>query len=384
MEHLLDIRTLSFITVLFSFVYGSGLLCVQFFQKGMVSIRQLGLGALVIGLGFLLLGFRGGIPPWASIIVANTLIFGGFVFMSDSARLFMGLGPKSPLLGLALTPLFLILFLFNTYWAPSVSLRIAWISLFISFQAGLCCIDLIRGQTYDLPFARGITALPFAGASLFFLFRALWALSENTLQTFMSAGVVHQLGFLVINLLILTVSFGFMWMTSSRLEEELRNQARIDTLTRTYNRRALEELSLREMARASRHDLPVSVIMADIDRFKRINDTLGHQAGDMVLAKLANILTDNLRTQDLVARYGGEEFLLLLPDTTLEQAMQTAEKLRATVSETLLDPDKDIKATISLGVAQLRKGEGWQSLVSRADKALYQAKRKGRDCLSYH
>lgn len=379
METMLDIRTLSFITVLFSFVYGSGLLCVQFFHKGMESIRQLGLGILVAGVGFLLMSLRGAIPPWGSIVLANTLIFGGLVFISKGVRLFMGLGTKNFRVSLALTALLVMLFLFNTYWVPSISMRIVWISLFLSLQSGLCCVDLLRGQSYDLPFARGMTALPFAAASLFLLFRAVWVLSEGTLQSFMSAGLVHQLSFLTFDLLVIIVSFGFMWMTSARLERELRDQARIDTLTGTYNRRALEDLSLREMARASRHNLPVSVIMADVDRFKRINDTLGHQVGDMVLASLAGTLTDNLRTQDVVVRYGGEEFLLLLPDTSLEQALKAAEKLRSTVSETTLYQKDNVKATISLGVAQLRQGEGWQSLVSRADEALYQAKREGRD-----
>lgn len=375
----LDIRTLSFITVLFSVVFGLGLLCAGYYQKKMAGIRELGLGILITGFGFLLLGLRGLIPEWSSVILANCTIFGGFVMMSESTRLFMGLGPLNPRIGLVLGPVLAALFTINTYWAPSVHFRIVWISLFLALQAGLSAADIIRSKQPDLLLARAMTAIPFAVTSLFFLFRALWAFSETGLQTFMSAGTVHQLGFLVIDLLILTASFGFMWLTSARLEKELRDQARIDNLTGVFNRRAMEELSQRELARVSRHGRPLSLIMVDIDHFKRLNDNHGHQAGDMVLSKLAGILKNNLRSQDFVIRYGGEEFLLLLPDTDLDRAGLAAEKLRVYVRETGFGSQGDLKATISLGAAEFQPGEDWEQLVGRADAALYQAKEQGRD-----
>ena len=378
MEIQLDIRTLSFVTVLFSFVYGIGLLCVDIFQKGLAGIRQLGQGILVTGVGFLLLGLRAIVPDWISILLANALIFAGFVLISKSVSIFMGFVPIKPRIELALGALLVLLFILNTYVMPSVLLRIVWINLFLAFQTVICAAYIFRGKTSDPVVARVMTALPFICASLFLVFRALWVISEGTLHTFMSAGVIHQLGFLVINFLILTVSFGFLWMTSARLGEKLRRQARIDTLTRTYNRRALEDLSLREMARATRHSLPLSVVMLDIDHFKRLNDNFGHQVGDMVLTNLAVILKDNLREQDLVVRFGGDEFLLLFPDTSLTQAIRAAEKLQIRIRETFLVIEREVKATISLGVAELRPGEAWDSLVSRADAALYQAKQQGR------
>jgi diguanylate cyclase (GGDEF)-like protein len=158
-------------------------------------------------------------------------------------------------------------------------------------------------------------------------------------------------------------------------------RARTDELTGLHNRRYFLELAERECSVATRHERPLSVVMIDIDHFKQINDTFGHQAGDEVLARVATTVAAQRRTGDIVARYGGEEFMLLLPETTAENALLVAEHLRSAVAADGLDtPAGRAKFTISAGVAALDANtQTLEQLIRQADQALYAAKAQGRN-----
>ncbi len=156
--------------------------------------------------------------------------------------------------------------------------------------------------------------------------------------------------------------------------------ARTDPLTGLANRRTLDETFQREIARAHRHGQCLSVIMADLDRFKSINDQYGHVAGDQVLAGAASIFKTQVRPFDLAVRYGGEEFILLLPGPSTAHAVGIAERIRTQVAQMIV-PASPSPITISMGVATWRTGETLDQLVVRADAALYDAKRAGRDCV---
>ena len=120
--------------------------------------------------------------------------------------------------------------------------------------------------------------------------------------------------------------------------------------------------------------------MVDVDHFKEVNDTYGHKAGDRVLQGVAAILTEVLRLPDKVGRYGGEEFLLVMPETGSDETSKLTERIRQQVSEVEFDiGDRKVKLTISIGAALFEKGEDLEQLVSRADRALYQAKQSGRN-----
>jgi len=160
--------------------------------------------------------------------------------------------------------------------------------------------------------------------------------------------------------------------------EKVEKLARIDPLTGLANRRTLHEALLREIARAGRLGEHLSVVIADLDHFKTINDRYGHPTGDRVLADAAAVFGNHLRPYDLAARYGGEEFILLLPATSTEGAMVVAERMRKTVAEITL-PDCPQPITMSLGVATWIAGETPEQLVARADTALYAAKNAGRN-----
>ncbi len=166
-----------------------------------------------------------------------------------------------------------------------------------------------------------------------------------------------------------------------RVEQALRYQATTDPLTQIFNRRHFFDLAQQELERSHRYERPLSIIIFDIDHFKEVNDTYGHAAGDEVLLKLSSRSEEILRENDIFARYGGEEFVILLPETDLEQAYQMAERMRKDCAETPLNLRlASVNLTISFGVANLG-GEKLllDELLLRADKALYDAKKAGRN-----
>jgi diguanylate cyclase (GGDEF)-like protein len=154
--------------------------------------------------------------------------------------------------------------------------------------------------------------------------------------------------------------------------------ARTDALTGLANRRTLHEVLPREIARAERTGKHLSAIMADLDRFKSINDEFGHIIGDQVLIRAAAVLGSQLRPYDLAARYGGEEFVLLLPETSIDGAIVIAERIRKEVAEIKVTGCPR-QITISLGIAGWLTGESPEEFVARADMALYNAKNTGRN-----
>jgi diguanylate cyclase len=162
-------------------------------------------------------------------------------------------------------------------------------------------------------------------------------------------------------------------MTQLSLFAELRT----DPLTSVANRRAFDDSLDVQVKQFGRYGLPVSIVMLDIDFFKRVNDQHGHMQGDLVLRELAELLRVNLRECDMVARYGGEEFAVVMPHTQLVPAARLAERLRAAVEDNLA-------ITASLGVAELLGGDTPATIVQRSDRALYQAKVNGRNCVYVH
>lgn len=162
-----------------------------------------------------------------------------------------------------------------------------------------------------------------------------------------------------------------------KARNEMEKLATIDALTGIYNRMYLEKILDREHKRVDRYESELSIIMVDIDFFKRINDTHGHLTGDAVLIKFAETIKDNVRDTDIVGRWGGEEFLIISPEININQAENLSNKIRNIV-EHLSFPESE-KITSSFGVAQYKKGESITKTISRADKALYKAKELGRN-----
>lgn len=201
----------------------------------------------------------------------------------------------------------------------------------------------------------------------------------------MGEAVFYQLfasdGLLLIMLYGTAQAFAAQAQQSVRLEQD----ANTDALTQLYNRRFLGERLAQETARSLRQAQPLTLMIIDLDHFKKVNDDYGHSVGDRVLQGVSRCLLDHARKMDVVGRWGGEEFLIMLPGTPLPEALETAERLRAVVELCPAEvcPDEVKRAvTASFGVAQYCPGEEVRVLLERADRALYRAKRAGRNRVS--
>jgi diguanylate cyclase (GGDEF)-like protein len=192
----------------------------------------------------------------------------------------------------------------------------------------------------------------------------------------------------VFNRIIATIvlySVSLLLYRNSQSEIVLKRLATTDPLTGALNRRHFMELMSREQRRAERYNAVFSMLMIDIDHFKRVNDTYGHQTGDQAIQAMADACQKALRPTDLLARYGGEEFIITLVHTDQVGAAKVAERLRESVSEIELPTEQGVlKFTISVGVSTFFKRSLLEEIIGRADQALYQAKTSGRNrvCLA--
>ncbi|HCR3982697.1 TPA: diguanylate cyclase [Kluyvera ascorbata] len=164
-------------------------------------------------------------------------------------------------------------------------------------------------------------------------------------------------------------------------EEVSRHEVGMDVLTRLLNRRFLPTIFKREIAHANRVGTPLSILVIDVDRFKHINDTWGHNTGDEILRRVSQVFYDNVRSSDYVFRYGGDEFIIVLTESTAHDTLRTAERIRSRVEKTKVKaPDgEDILLSLSIGAAMFSGHPDYERLIQLADEALYIAKKQGRN-----
>jgi len=327
---------------------------------------------------------RGRLPDGITIVGGNTLMFcGNFCLLWGMAR-FMGLKVRILPYAGALTA-FIALYTWYTLGSPDIRMRIIIFSGFVlSILLHTSHLIFFRADADHKRYAMntGVTLILF---SLVFLLRICFALGrpmpENYFNTPMPDTVllVMTLGLLV----LLTHSLHLM-INGKLLDQSLCHQRELeeiatrDGLTGLYNRRKMDDLLKREFSRFQRKGHTFTIVLADVDLFKSVNDSQGHDAGDAVLVALSTLLEGNIRVEDGVARWGGEEFLLLLPETDQDGGRQVAEKLRQSilVDTGLADATPD-GITMSFGVAQV--SEDLDKTLKQADQALYRAKSNGRN-----
>ncbi|MGI4830119.1 MAG: GGDEF domain-containing protein [Janthinobacterium lividum] len=187
----------------------------------------------------------------------------------------------------------------------------------------------------------------------------------------------------------LGLAFGFFWMTTAVLTRELEDMASTDPLTRLYNRRVFLKWCEKEMLRTQRTHVPFSLLMLDLDHFKRINDDFGHQAGDDALCAAVEKMQDSVRGLDVLCRWGGEEFAVLLPNAAPEATRMVAERIRENIGTIVIpggraaaEGTQPVELTVSIGAATYRDfDDGLAAMLQRADRALYAAKAAGRNCV---
>ena len=239
-------------------------------------------------------------------------------------------------------------------------------------------LSLLRSPSPPMLRARSLLGGCYAIAAVTLLFAA-W-ITPGGFEAAPTTNTYHGLLYLGPYTLIVCGSAAFLLMHKARADEEASRLATTDPLTGVFNRRTFIELADQELARSRRSGTPLSLMILDLDHFKRVNDTYGHLAGDQVLVAFTELVKDCVRRGDLVVRYGGEEFCVLLPGTTLAAATALAERIRTTCAANALT-ERSFKVTVSIGLTAYAGDPDTTlaDLLARADEALYRAKDEGRN-----
>jgi diguanylate cyclase (GGDEF)-like protein len=261
--------------------------------------------------------------------------------------------------------------------AVLATLAIGWDSGF--YQYILLILPVLVVSNVRPLALKGIIGLAVAA-----LYLALdWACRGRGAPIGLPPGVLEGLYYfnVVGTMVILTFLAAVYYHLINQAQAALREMASTDPLTRLRNRRAMSEAMRHEHERQRRTGAPLSFILCDLDRFKAVNDTFGHDAGDTVLQAVSRALADGLRQVDAIARWGGEEFLIMLPDTAAAEAAQVAERLRQRVESqrVALPGAHALHTTVTLGVATVNPQESVEQTIARADAALYRGKHEGRN-----
>ncbi|WP_295448132.1 diguanylate cyclase [uncultured Thiodictyon sp.] len=336
---------------------------------------QLWTGALILyTMALVLLALRTKIPDFVSIMVANVVLAGSqSLFLAAIAQLLERRIAPSLLWG---PPLILA----GAYGLLMSDLPMRVIVSSVIFSAQLLMVMRVLGSRKHAVNGRG-KHLVFFGLTIMIASHVVRligaALGAEDATDLMQETPLRTLLFLSTFVTLIVVSLGFILMVKERADERTRLMAMQDPLTGTWNRIRLDEAAQTEMARFVRHGHPVSVIMVDLDHFKGINDKFGHASGDRILRGFSRIAQDCIRANDVLGRWGGEEFVLLLPDSTLPDAVALAERIRSALAGHAFGGG--IKVTASFGVATCQASDTWESWLHRADLALYRAKAAGRN-----
>ena len=361
----------------------AGILCSMIFfvlrrsfPKDIGGIGEWGWGCVAMVAGAFLFTSRNALSPLLTVVLANTLIVGGIALMHVSLRRFAGrrAGYRYAVVLLLIVAMAL---LWLTVVADDYRGRLQFVTSVNMLLFGLSALLLFRMKKQG--FAERFTGSLFAAEALVSLGRFYFAVTDQGSDNYWKDdSLVHMFYLASFSIALVGLSFGFMLMVTTRVQEKLEYAASHDDLSGAYTRATFFRMMASEVQRARRQRRPLSLLLIDIDDFKRINDHHGHPVGDAVIRTFATVTASELRGHDLLCRYGGEEFALLLPDTALDEATAVAERVRARFSEVAFDGMPAF--TVSLGVQAAEQGAlEVAQMVEGADRALYIAKKLGKN-----
>jgi len=323
------------------------------------------------------------LPYWILPALTNTLSIGAHLALAAGIHRHLQRPGKRYWLLVIFTTLYL---LHLTEFASTAIANRMLLSIPIVILINLWCIAMLwQHRRSEL----GKVYLAFIVCFVFnisqFVLRSIYMTLEyyELVQTHHTA-VIYSVGFFSLTAFAVLI-FGCIILLSHNLQQlELQRISERDALTGLLNRRSLELRLSSELSRSSRQQRPISLLLMDIDHFKRVNDTFGHAVGDHAIRHITDIVNEHSRDYDLLFRYGGEEFLICLPDTNHELAEHIANRIRQAVAQRPVPLAEPLSLTVSIGVSTCSGEIDWQQLLQHADQALYAAKHAGRNCVKTH
>jgi diguanylate cyclase (GGDEF)-like protein len=355
-----------------------------------ISPRLLGLGWLGAafaagGSGAALLFSAGRLPALFSVAAADVLVLSAFVLLHTAVLELLEVR-RFTWFGLLLLAVQAAADLAHIYGGFSGRNRVVLAGLLIAIQAGRTALVLFGNARRGIKAPAYFSAALLLGLATVNLVRSLellWGRLDDP-ATFYR---VEGLTFLLFLAFAQGIAFGFFWMTTAKLMTNLDELASTDPLTRLYNRRVFMKWCERELERSRERESVFSILVLDLDHFKRVNDRFGHAAGDVALCAAVEQMQDSVRGIDVLGRWGGEEFVTLLPGATAAAAVLVAQRMRRNLEKTAIPLSRHgstelelVNVTGSLGVATYLGGKDTIDLMlKRADAALYAAKAAGRN-----
>lgn len=378
----LDIRSVMLVGVLLSAL--TVLLLAQagraFPAERRRHLRIWTVGLLLQPLAWALLALRGQLPEMVSIALGNGLLLLGFAEMCRAVRGFQG-QPERRWLWWGVVAAATLLLLWFAGGQPHYSARVLVNSTTAMLLLGGIAMALSPALGSGGFSAARLTGA-FAGLGVL---TAAWRFSEHLLAprvagSLFEAGPSDLVVFVYACVGVMFLSLGFVLMHTERAYEDLRRLASMDPLTGVLARSGLSDQGQRLLSEMRRHHRPLSLLLMDMDQFKAVNDSLGHEAGDRLLRHLAERARLVLRGEDVLARLGGDEFVAILPSTDGAGAGVVAERLREALHHAhMLFHGEEVPVPLSIGVAEARPDDTLDELIKRADLAMYRAKRAGGD-----
>jgi diguanylate cyclase (GGDEF)-like protein len=375
----LDIPTLFVIAVFVCAVAGS-LLLLSWLQNRNVRALAFWASALIIGsIGVALIAARGYISDAWSIAIANAILATAYGMMWAGVRNFDGRAASAPLV-LAGAAIWLVACRIEVFFS-SPQARTALMSAIVASYSLLSAWELWRGRREGLMFRLPVILLLFVHTAFFVVRIPLASAlllptdSEEIRSGWWTFTIFEAVFF------AFCIPYLFGAMARERMVLGYKHASLIDPLTGVGNRRAFFERGEKLLHRSAFDSRPAALLLFDLDRFKRINDTFGHHIGDQVLMDFCGAATAALRPDDLFGRLGGEEFASLLPDTSLDEGLVIAERIRSNFEAAVLAIGANtLAATVSVGVAMsIDPSRNLANLIKAADRALYRAKANGRN-----
>ena len=385
---ILDVRTMGIISAVTPLILGVMMLVYLRERKVYGGFGRWVLANFGLGLAYTFLTLRDFIPGFVSVVLGNVILAYCVILIYEGIELFYA-RPAFSLTNYLILGVYSCLQIYFTYVVPDINMRVIFSSLvlfILNFRAGK---RLLQGSIPELRGTSRAAGVVFIVTALFPLYRSGSALLEPEPILFFSDNINSWFSIVFIASIV-SWTFFFFFLNSARLELELETArarldliARTDPLTRLYNRRHFDEHAELEFQRARRFGYTISFLMLDVDHFKTINDSHGHGSGDAVLLSLSEVIRLAIRPFDLVARLGGDEFIVMLMDTSPEQAYSIAERIRSLVAQTALGHNVEpYHVTLSVGMTTVQPGDGdLKRILKRTDEALYLAKQQGRNCV---